>query len=451
MADKELLFATLRRQATEIVPWVPFAGVHAGKLRGYSAHDMLTDETKLVDALREVNRLYDPDGQPIVFDLQVEAEILGCELVWTERTPPAVATHPLAERPEVPTRLPEPGDGRLPLALGATRALKRAIGDRTALYGLVCGPLTLASHLRGTDLFMDVYDRPDFVAGLLAFARDAALRVAEMYIAAGADVIALVDPVASQIAPRHFANLLAAPYQAIFAGVREMNAIASLFVCGDATRQIEGMCRTQPDNLMIDENIDLTAAQPIAARYGVSMGGNIPLTTHLLMGSQQENMQYVVELLGKVDRLGFVLAPGCDMPYDTPPENVIAVVEAVRDPAAARRMLTTYHAPEAQLEIALPDYAALPRPLMEVFTLDSTTCAACGYMLLAAERAAAALDGVVDLVERRLTTEENVARLRKMGIRSVPSILIDGEPVFASIIPSQPELLEALRLRIARH
>lgn len=451
MADKELLLAALRRDVTGAVPWVPFAGVHAGKLRGYSAVDMLTDETKLVDALLEVNRVYDPDGQPVMFDLQIEAEILGCDLAWSERTPPAVASHPLAERPELPSRLPEAGDGRLPLALGATRALKRSVGQRTAVYGLVCGPLTLASHLRGTDLFMDIYDRPDFVAGLLDFARDTALRLAGFYAAAGADVIAVVDPVASQIAPRHFTTLLDGPYRAIFDALRAMRVASALFVCGDATRQIEGMCRTHPDSLMIDENIDLLAAQPIAARYGVALGGNIPLTTCLLMGSQQENMQYVVDLLERVDRRGFVLAPGCDMPYDTLPENVIAVVEAVRDPVAARRMLATYQAPTAHADVALPDYAALPRPLVEVFTLDSTTCAACGYMLVAAQRAAATLDGAVDLVERRLTSEENVVRLRKMGIRSVPSILIDGEPVFSSIIPSQPELIAAIQRRVASH
>ena len=34
--------------------------------------------------------------------------------------------------------------------------LKAAVGDEIALYGLICGPLTLASHLRGSDIFMDM-------------------------------------------------------------------------------------------------------------------------------------------------------------------------------------------------------------------------------------------------------------------------------------------------------
>ncbi len=95
---KSLLFKTLQHQSTSAVPWVPFAGVHAGKLLGYDATTILTDGEKLLQSLLEVNRLYDPDGQPVLFDLQVEAEILGCDLVWAEEAPPSVSSHPLARR-----------------------------------------------------------------------------------------------------------------------------------------------------------------------------------------------------------------------------------------------------------------------------------------------------------------------------------------------------------------
>src|SRR5512133_701970 len=87
---KEILLKTLRHETTGTIPWVPFAGVHAGKLKGYSAREVLTDPDKLFEALLEANRLYAPDGQPVVFDLQIEAEILGCKLVWAEDSPPSV-------------------------------------------------------------------------------------------------------------------------------------------------------------------------------------------------------------------------------------------------------------------------------------------------------------------------------------------------------------------------
>jgi uroporphyrinogen decarboxylase len=442
---KALLLAALRHEPVEAVPWVPFAGVHAGKLKGYTATEVLTDADKLFESLLEVNRVYDPDGQPVVFDLQIEAEILGCELLWAEKAPPSVATHPLAAELVIPDRLPEPADGRLPIVLEVMRRMKTAVGERTALYGLVCGPLTLASHLRGTEIFMDMMLRVDQVHELIAYTSAVCKRMADLYLDAGMDVIAVVDPLVSQIGPKHFAQFMHEPMAQVFAHIRERGAFSSFFVCGDATKNIEGLCKTGPDSIGIDENIDIAAAKAITDRYHVTIGGNIPLTTVMLLGTQQDNMKFVVELLAKLSHHNFILAPGCDMPYDIPIENVIGVVEAVRDPERAAQMLKDYAAPDLfDIDVPLPDYERLERPLIEVFTLDSDTCAACTYMFGAALRAAQQFGTKVDIVEYKFTERENIARCKKMGVKNLPSIYINGELKYSSIIPSHDELLAAI-------
>jgi uroporphyrinogen decarboxylase len=446
LTGRDLVLSILRHEPTGRPAWVPFAGVHAGKLKGYTARQVLTSADCLFESLLEVNRLYRPDGQPVMFDLQVEAEILGCELAWAEDSPPSVATHPLTSLAEIPTRIPTEKDGRLPLILDVMRRMKAAVGQTTALYGLVTGPFTLASHLRGTDLFLDLVDQPDRAAALLACTELVAEQMARLYIAAGMDVIAVVDPMISQISPRHFQRLMLQPFSRLFHFIREQGAASAFFVCGDATRNIQGMCQTGPDSIAVDENVDFAAAKQITAASRIVLQGNIPLTSCLLLGSQQDNMKYVVDLLNRVDPDGLIVSPGCDMPYATPPENVIGAAEAIRDPERIRLLLSNYQSPQVDdSQVTLPDYSSLPRPLIEVFTLDSTACAACGYMLAAASRAAAALPGRVDLVEYRITRPENIARMKRMGIRNLPAILINGELKFNSIIPSQPELLAALQ------
>ncbi len=445
ISGKALLLAALRHQKLPAVPWVPFAGVHAGRLKGYTAREVLTDGDKLFASLLEVNRVYDPDGQPVIFDLQVEAEIYGCELLWAEDAPPSVASHPLAGRMEVPHRLPEKGDGRLPLILDVMERMQAAVGAHTALYGLVTGPFTLASHLRGIDIFLDTADHPDFLAALLDFARAVSIRVAEFYLEAGMDVIAVVDPLISQISPRHFKRFFARPFTEVFAAIRTLGAYSSFFVCGDATKNIEPMCVTAPDSISVDENIDLPAVKAITDRYNITIGGNIPLTTVMLLGTQQDNMKLVLELLDQVEPHNYILAPGCDMPYDVPIENVVGVVQAVRNPEETREMLAHYQAAELDVAVELPDYGQLEKPLIEVYTLDSATCAACGYMLGAAQRAAAELGDAVDLVEYKFTTRENVARVKKLGVKNLPSIYINGELKYSSIIPGNRELLEEIK------
>ena len=443
---KDLILKTLQHQPVPAVPWVPFAGVHVGKLKGYSARQVLTDGDKLLESLLEANRLYSPDGQPIIFDLQVEAEILGCKLVWAEDSPPSVASHPLQDTLEIPSHLPEAHEGRLPMILDVMHSMKKSVGDHTALYGLITGPFTLASHLRGTDIFMDMVDQPEQVEKLLAYTCQVAQRMAELYLKAGMDVIAVVDPMISQISPRHFKRFMHEPFSRLFVFIRENKACSSFFVCGDATKNIEVMCQTAPDCIAVDENINLPAAKQICDQYKIVIEGNIPLTSRLLLGSQQDNMKYVLDLLDSLSHDNLIISPGCDMPYATPIENVIGTAETIRDPERARLVLTNYQAQDIDLSsVIIPDYPNLAHPLMEVFTLDSAACAACSYMLAAAVRAVETLDGKLDMVEYKITKPENIARLMKMGVKNLPAILINGELKFSSLIPSQPELLAVIQ------
>lgn len=450
---KELLFQTLRHEETSRAPWVPFAGVHAGKLKGYTAAQMLTDADKAVESLLEVNRLYKPDGQPVVFDLQIEAECLGCELTWADDCPPSVSSHPLEgdceEPPVTPCNctIPKKESGRIPYVLEVMRRMKKEVGDTTALYGLICGPLTLASHLRGNDLFTDMYDFENEVADLLGYCKRVCMRMAEYYIEAGMDVIAIVDPLISQISTSHFEEFMAEPYTELFNHIREKGAFSSFFVCGDATRNIEAMCRTDPDSISVDENVNLLAAKAICDKYNIVIGGNIPLTTVMLLGNQQDNMKFAVELLDSVPvKKNFILAPGCDMPYEVPVENTIGIAQAALETDVVREMVKNYQAEAVDTStVNVPDYANLKKPLIEVFTLDSAQCAACGYMMLAANTAKETFGDAIDIVEYKFIYKENVARCVKMGVPNLPSMYINGKLKYRSIIPSKSELERAIQ------
>ena len=447
MIPKELLFSALRHEETERAPWVPFAGVHAGKLIGADATEILTNEETLMKALLEVNKLYKPDGQPVVFDLQLEAEILGCDLVWSKDGPPSVASHPLADTMTVPCycTLPKPEQGRLPMVLSAMRRMKEAVGETTALYGLICGPFTLASHLRGNDIFMDMFDDEDYVKELLAYCTECGKRMSDMFIDAGMDVIAVVDPLVSQISSAHFEEFLTQPFTDLFAHIKEKGAFSSFFVCGDATRNIEVMCETKPDSISVDENVDILAAKVITDKYNVVIGGNIPLTSVMLHGTQQDNMKYVVDLLEKLPAYkDFIVAPGCDMPYDVPVENTIGVAQAVLETATVRAMVENYVSATFDIDVTLPDYEHLAKPFVEVFTLDSATCAACTYMMGAANVAKETFGEQIDMVEYKFTLKENIARCVKMGVKNLPCIYINGTLKFSSIIPSKEELESAI-------
>jgi uroporphyrinogen decarboxylase len=66
-------------------------------------------------------------------------------------------------------------------------------------------------------------------------------------------------------------------------------------------------------------------------------------------------------------------------------------------------------------------------------------------MVGAAERVTKELAGQVDMVEYKFTKPENVARIVKMGIQNLPSILINGELKYSSIIPNNEEFIQEIQ------
>ncbi len=446
MTGKERVLGTLKHEVTDRAPWVPFAGVHAGSLIGKNATEVLTDGDVLFEALTKVKELYAPDGMPVVFDLQVEAEILGCELVWADEAPPSVKTHPLEETTDMlcACKQPEPDKGRLPMILDVMKKMSATYGDDTALYGLICGPFTLASHLRGNNLFMDMILDEAYVKTLMEYTTTTALKMCDMYIDAGMDVIAVVDPLVSQISPDHFTSMCHEAFKTIYDYIRAKGKASSFFVCGNATRQLDVMCKTGPDSISIDENVVMKDAKTITDTYNIAIGGNIPLTTLMLHGTQQENMKYVVNMLDELSGKNLIIAPGCDMPYAVPAENAIGVAQAVRETDTVREMVKNYEAPKEDIYVELPDYDNLEKPLVEVFTLDSATCAACTYMMGAMNVAGDSYGDKIDLVEYKFTEKENIARCVKMGVTNLPCVYINGELKWSSIIPSREELFETI-------
>ena len=187
MKGLELIRAAMRLQETDRAPWVPFVGIHGGFLIGKDAESYLKSPVWMAEGIGRAIETYDPDGIPVIFDLQLEAEILGCTLKWSPGTPPAVISHPLSEGRKIIDLPPfDARKGRIPAVVEATRLVREKYPD-VALYGLITGPFTLALHLLGTEIFLKLYEAPDEVAELMEFCTGVAVKMADYLSAAGCD------------------------------------------------------------------------------------------------------------------------------------------------------------------------------------------------------------------------------------------------------------------------
>ncbi len=444
---KELLFKALKGERTERAPWVPFVGCHGAALVDTDAETYLKSGPLMARGILAAIDRYQPDGIPVAFDLSIEAEVLGCELAWAKENPPAVTGH-ILDQDNMDFPLFDTGAGRIPAVLEAVNIIKQA-GRDAALYGLVTGPFTLALHVRGTQIFMDMFDDPERVKKLVNDCNRVGKQMADIYMEAGCDIISLVDPMTSQISPDAFREFVTPWARDFFDHVRQKNTLTSFFVCGHAQKNVQAMCETGPHNISVDENIPLDYVKKVCQEHGVSFGGNMQLTVVLLMGSPDDVRRNAMECLITGGDTGFVLAPGCDLPYAVPPEHLELVGQMVRDPyqqQVARELLKKKTDIKAGMNMS--DYGLAEKVIVDVITLDSESCAPCQYMVEAVKAVTPHFGDLVVWREHAIKKREAVEFMMSLMVKNVPTICIDGVIKFVSTIPSRDELVRAIQDRI---
>jgi len=81
---------------------------------------------------------------------------------------------------------------------------------------------------------------------------------------------------------------------------------------------------------------------------------------------------------------------------------------------------------------------------IDVLTLDSVQCAACGYMMESIEALPDDVQAVIDYTEWSIKTKEGIAMFTRLKGKVLPTICIEEDLVFQSMIPQYEELIDAL-------
>ncbi len=309
---KQLLIDAYRGKRTASPPWVPYAGVHCAFLINEPADKMLKDPELLAKGVVNAAKRYKADGIPLVFDLSVEANSIGCELKWWGDNVPSVTTHPCSNKTpaDAGLKLPTKEDGRWPVLYEAAKIAKPQLDELDCvMMGLFCGPLTLASHLAGVRIFTDVYKNPDFAHEVIKFAGEIGAAAAGFYAEMGAEIIAIVDPVASQIKSETFKEFVTPTAQPAIKAIHDAGCTSSFFICGDCTKVMEDVCQIGTHGFAIDEQLNMNFIRDMARKYEKGFGGNLKLTLALSLGLLSPREDAIVSLAAG-GHIGYTFAPG---------------------------------------------------------------------------------------------------------------------------------------------
>lgn len=329
MSSRERVLEALNLREPDRVPVVPFIISFAAKHAEIKFIEYCRDPEKLSKAQLAVAEDFGVDAVYVDSDAVIEAEAFGAEVVYFEDEVPSIGPSKVNSIEDVEAlEVPDPyRDGRMPVWIKATRMLHEEAGDRFGVFTNINGPFQVAAQLRGiTNTCMDMYRNPELIERLLEVTTDAAVKFAQAEVEAGSDAIVMGESLASPniISPKQFERFVL-PYDRRV--IAEVNAPFLLHVCGDATLIIDLMVATGTRFLEVDTPVDLAK---IREKYANKVGirGNVS-TGLLLSGTPEEVEKAARECIVKAAKGGgFILGSGCEVPKNTPPANLKAMVRA---------------------------------------------------------------------------------------------------------------------------
>jgi uroporphyrinogen decarboxylase len=125
----------------------------------------------------------------------------------------------------------------------------------------------------------------------------------------GCDIIAIVDPVASQIKNETFLEFVKPYCQDAIKVIHNAGLTSSFFICGDATKVIESVATVGTHGFAIDEQLNLNFVRDIALKHKVGFSGNLKLTLALSLGLLSPREDAIVSLAAG-GTIGYTFAPG---------------------------------------------------------------------------------------------------------------------------------------------
>jgi hypothetical protein len=84
---------------------------------------------------------------------------------------------------------------------------------------------------------------------------------------------------------------------------------------------------------------------------------------------------------------------------------------------------------------------------IDVLTLDSVQCAACGYMMESIAALPADVQDMIEYTEWSIKNKDGVGKFLELQGKVLPTICIEKDLVFESIIPQYEELIDEMAKR----
>lgn len=285
-----------------------------------------------------IKKLVDTFSADIVFplmDLSVEANAIGRYTIFPKQhsaTVPKDSFHP--EEIERFREINLSFDSRVIGYVETMKLMSIGLSKDVIKGAYVTGPYTVAALIMGaSEAAMATIKYADDLHKLCDLTTEKIEEYVRLLISAGAEVIFILEPSAVMLGPKQFQEFSAFYVKHINHSCKYSGVKVIYHTCGNTMHLIEKMVEADVGGLSLDSKETGVNLPGVAKRVpeNVVVIGNINPTTTMLFGNPEDVRREVVELLDAMKMYpNFILSTGCDLPQETPWENIHAFMNAGR-------------------------------------------------------------------------------------------------------------------------
>ena len=310
---------------------LPILSFPSAKLLGVSIKELTTSSDLQAKGMKLIADKCDTLASVSMMDLSVEAEAFGATVRFSDDEVPTIV-NAIVTCPEDADELQVPSvtAGRCERYVEAIRKAKTLITDRPVFAGVI-GPFSLAGRLMDvSEAMMNCYDEPEMVHTTLEKVSQFLIDYILEYKKAGANGVVMAEPLAGMLSPA-LAEEFSAPYvKKIVDGVQDDDFIVIYHNCGDNVLQMVGsILSTGAAAYHFGNAVKMSDMMEKIPADIIAMG-NVDPAAQIKNGTPMSVMNATKEIMSACCSYpNFVISSGCDIPPESPWENIQAFFQAV--------------------------------------------------------------------------------------------------------------------------
>lgn len=318
---------------------MPILSFPCAQLMGVTVQQLCTSAELQAKGMKMIADRVDSCAAVSFMDLSVEAEAFGSQIHFDDNEIPTVVGSIVTDEDEAEAlEIPKVGDGRTGLFIEAIKQAMELITDRPVFAGTI-GPYSLAGRLLDVSEAMILcYEEPDMVHTVMEKTTAFLIDYINAYKKLGVNGVVLAEPLTGMLSPG-LAEEFSAPYvKQIVDAVQSDDFIVIYHNCGDNVEyMVDSIVACNAAAYHFGNACVLSRMIPHVPETALVMG-NVDPAGQICSGTPETVRSATFAVMEQCSHApNFVLSSGCDIPPNSPWENIDAFFKSAEDFYAIQR------------------------------------------------------------------------------------------------------------------